>query len=292
MEGERLKVSATDLNDFFVCPVKFLCKKLFRLEPFSLEAKLLDDASRGILYHEILKRLFTRIKQEDGCFKSGHSERYRSWTLEYARDTAQSSPEFRGPLAAPILASQSRAMAQKISLLLEAEEKYFSDCAVGELEELFECHEDGILLKGKLDRVSISASEGPYIIDYKTGGAPSIAESLENAGEGLRDFQIAMYVTLYEKKYGPGVGGACFMRIRDHDLTFVLGGPPGKRGRRREAYEETLAALKEYIASFRHAVEGLCFAPAAVDFTNCFSCEYRTMCRTVFFLNTETGHGA
>ncbi|MDR1177902.1 MAG: PD-(D/E)XK nuclease family protein [Spirochaetaceae bacterium] len=299
MEGTLYKASATDLNDFFFCPVKFLFKKLFRLEPFSLEAKLLDDASRGILYHEILKRLFARIKEEDGLFKNEHSERYRSWTLEYAGDTARSSPEFRGPLAAPILASQSRAMAKKISLLLLAEEKYFSGYTVGELEEFFECEEGGILLKGKLDRVSISGSGEPCIIDYKTGGAPSIAESSKNADGELKDFQIAMYVKLYEKKHGRSAGGACFMRVRDHDLTFVVGGPPKKRGLAREAYGETLDALKGYTDLFRRALEERCFVPAAVRFKNCLSCEYSTACRTVFFLNSqkplsgaERDHGA
>jgi RecB family exonuclease len=299
MEGPLFKASATDLNDFFFCPVKFLFKKLFRLEPFSLEAKLLDDASRGILYHEILKKLFTRIKEEDGVFKTEHSERYRSWTLEYAGDTARSSPEFRGPLAAPILASQSRAMAKKISLLLLAEEKYFSGYTVGELEEFFQYEEEGILLKGKLDRVSISDNGEPYIIDYKTGGAPSIAESSKNADGELKDFQIAMYVKLYEKKHGGNAGGACFMRVRDHDLTFVVGGPPKKRGLAREAYGETLEALKEYTGLFRRALEERCFAPDAVNFKNCLSCEYSTVCRTVFFLNSqkprsgaERDHGA
>jgi RecB family exonuclease len=298
-EDGLLKVSATDLNDFFFCPVKFFFKKLCFLEPFSLEAKLLDDVSRGILYHEILKRLFTRIKDEDVFFRSEHSESYRSWALEYARAAAKSSPEFRGPLAAPILASQSRAMAKKISLLLQAEEKYFSGYAVGELEELFECREDGILLKGKLDRVSSSGSDEPYIIDYKTGGAPSIAESSECDDEGLRDFQIAVYVKLYEKKRGQNAAGACFMRIRDHDLTFVLGGPPRKKGHTREAYQKTLDALKGYTDSFRRALEGFCFVPSAVNLKNCLSCEYSAACRTVFSLNskrpprrTEADHGA
>ncbi|MDR0389908.1 MAG: PD-(D/E)XK nuclease family protein [Spirochaetaceae bacterium] len=298
MEGALFKVSATDLNNFFFCPVHFLFRKLFSLEPFSLEAKLLDDASRGILYHEILRRLFARIKKEDGVFKSEHIESYCLWALEYAREAAQSSPEFRGPLAAPILASQSRAMAKKVSLLLQAEEKYFSGFAVGELEELFEFQEDGILLKGKLDRVSISVTGEPYIVDYKTGGAPSIAESSFSAGEGLRDFQMAMYVKLYEKQRGQSVGGACFMRIRDHDATFVLGGPPGKRGGKREAYQETLDVLEEYTDTFRRALKELFFAPLALDFGTCLSCDYSAVCRTVFFLNsqknlsrTEAGHG-
>jgi hypothetical protein len=176
-DGDELKVSATDLNKFYACKTKFALEKFFRLEPFSLEAILLDDTSRGILYHEILRRLFSRIRDEDGAFLPDRLDLYRQWALEFAGETAKSRPEFRGPLAAPILASQAGAMAKAVAKLLAAEVLRFPFYKIKILEEFFECKTNSAALRGKLDRVSVAPEGGAFIIDYKTGQSPSIKAS-------------------------------------------------------------------------------------------------------------------
>jgi RecB family exonuclease len=288
-EGDSIKVSATDLNNFFPCPVYFLLKKLFGLEPFSLEAKLLDDASRGSLYHEILRRLFSRIREEDGVFNPDNHDRYCSWIPSYAEEAARGNPDFRGPLAAPILASQAGAMAKKIMDLLLTEERYFPRYTVGGLEEALEYEEDGVLLKGRLDRVSFAPDGKIFIIDYKSsksGKTPLTKKaSTESGGQALRNFQIPVYIKLYEKTKGVSVEGACFMIIASQEISAVTGKPGNSRGHSREEYQETLDALERYIRKFRDSIGAMNFVPPSLDLGDCMDCEYRTVCRTSFFLN-------
>jgi RecB family exonuclease len=297
-EGGAVKVSATDLNDFFPCPVYFFLKKLLDLEPFSLEAKLLDDASRGSLYHEILYRLFVRIRDEDGSFNPARRGSYCLWVQQYAEEAAKGSPDFRGPLAAPILASQSGALAKKIMTLLLTEEKYFPLYSVGGLEETLEYAEDGMILKGRLDRVSLDPEGKIFIIDYKSSKSGKIPltkkASTESPGQGLRNFQIPMYIRLYEKTKAAPVEGACFMIIASHEVISVTGKPGNTRGHSREEYQETLDALERYTRIFRDRLKAMNFVPSALDLKDCMDCEYRTVCRTSFFLNAapaERGRG-
>lgn len=287
-----LKVSATDLNNFFYCPIYWLYEKILAVEGFSPEAKLLDDASLGLLYHEILKNLFARIREEDRVFTAAHLEKYREWIRRYTDEAALGYPAFQGPLAVPLLVSQSAAIAKRLGRLLEIEAKYFSGYAVAELECSLEMLTGYAFLNGRLDRVSLSPDGEPIIIDYKTGDPPSKKESTHAEDAPLRDFQMPMYTSLYEEKTGRAVGGAFFMSINQREVTAVIGSPGGKRGHTREAYQETLDAFYRYTEKFSASVNALNFSPERTEFQKCLDCDYKAVCRTTFSLNPrEKKHG-
>jgi hypothetical protein len=285
--GGALKVSATDLNGFFRCPLSWLWGKVFRLEGEDLEARLLDDASLGLLYHEILRELFARIRGEDRFFKPGRLGLYRRWAEECTEKAAGNYPAFQGPLAVPLLVSMARTIAKKVRGILDLEARYFPDFAVAELESSLEARRGDLLFKGRLDRVSVSPEDEPFIMDYKTGGSPTKAESTAAGDRELRDFQIPLYVKLYEESRGIKTGGAFFISINRQDITAVLGSPGGKRGHRREDYQPSLDALEGYIEQFAAAVRALDFAPGEIPFESCGACEYRGVCRTAYSLNAE-----
>jgi hypothetical protein len=280
-----LKVSATDLNQFFYCPCYWLYRKIFGLEEYAPEAKLLDDISLGLLYHEILKNLFARIKAEDRCFLPEHLDRYRQWASDCAMEAARRYPAFQGPLAVPLLVSQSRAMARKIFGLLKAEAKYFPGYAVADLECSLALHRGDILLNGRLDRVSFSPEGDPVILDYKTNAVPSRKDSTETADAALTDFQMPMYVRLYEEAAKQQIAGAFFLSINQHDISAIIGSPGGKKGHSREDYQETLDALETYIDDFAGAVKSADFSPGEIVFDRCAGCDYKNICRTTFSLN-------
>ncbi|MDR1948932.1 MAG: PD-(D/E)XK nuclease family protein, partial [Spirochaetaceae bacterium] len=287
--GGRIKVSATDLTTFFTCPGFWLYRKIFGLEEFSLEARLLDDTSLGNLYHEILRSLFTRIRETDRVFNPGRLAEYRSWLRSYTDEAARKYPAFQGPLAVPLLTSQSWAIAKKLWEVLKTEAKYFPGYAVAELETVIESVQGGILLKGKLDRVSLSPEGEPCIIDYKTGATPTAKASTETADSPLADFQIPMYIKLYEEKSAAAVGGAFFMSINKHDITAVVGSPGGKRGLPRDDYQPAIEALELRIDEFVGAVRAMDFSAREIRLTDCLGCDYRTICRTTYALNAGEG---
>ncbi|MDR2184485.1 MAG: PD-(D/E)XK nuclease family protein, partial [Treponema sp.] len=285
----RLKVSATDLTEFFACPAFWLYRKIFGLEVFSLEARLLDDASLGNLYHEILRNLFARIRDTDRVFDPGRLEEYYSWLRICAGEAARRYPAFQGPLAVPLLVSQSAAITKKLREVLKIEAAYFPGYAVAELEAVIESAQGGILFKGKLDRVSLSPEGEPCIIDYKTGAAPSAKASTEREDSPLENFQIPMYIKLYEDKHAAAVGGAFFVSINKHDITAVVGSPRGKRGIDRDAYQPTIEALEAYIGRFVEAVTDTDFSSPEIRYNNCLACDFRTICRTTYGLNAGEG---
>ncbi|MDR3139248.1 MAG: PD-(D/E)XK nuclease family protein [Treponema sp.] len=290
--GEKesnLKVSATDLNDFFTCSLFWLYKKIFVIREFSLEAQLLDDASRGLLYHRILQKLFTRIREEEGFFNPEHLAVYRDWTRSSTRETLQRERAFKGPLAAPLVGAQAKNIEGRIFGLLNAEAKYFSGYAVLDLEAFLEVFREGLLLKGVIDRVSCSPDGEPVIIDYKTGKTPAKGDSVLSEASALADFQIPLYVKLYEESRGgeTPVGGAVFMSILNREITPVVGDFPGKRGPlSREDYQPTLDALEGYIAAFRGALETQDFSLNRMPLKKtCAACDYKNICRTTFAIS-------
>ncbi|GHV69027.1 hypothetical protein AGMMS49928_10070 [Spirochaetia bacterium] len=285
-----LKVSATDMNNFFCCPVYWLWEKVFKLEDQVLEARLLDDASLGLLYHEILKNVFTRIRGEDALFYPEHLENYYQWAAEYTKKAAENYPAFQGPLAVPLLVSMSRTITKKICGVLDIEADYFPHSAVSELEYPLEFQKGDLLFKGILDRVSVSPDDVPFIVDYKTGKPPTKIESTEAENSPLVNFQIPMYVKLYEEKAGIKIDGAYFISINQADLAAIVGKPGKKRGHSREDYQPTIDALDSYIGTFASSIDRLDFSPKEIPFKNCVSCDYRSLCRTVYALNPEAIH--
>jgi hypothetical protein len=297
--AERLRISATDLNDFFRCPILWYYRKVFGLKPYSLEAELLDDRSLGNLYHEILKNLFGLIKDRDGDFKPEHLNEYKAWAMECTLDAARNYPAFEGPLASPLIGAQAEGISKKISRLLEMEKEYFPNYHVGELEEEFafpmEPKAGAVLLNGKIDRVSVSPEGEPVIVDYKTGKTPTKQQSTRSAGRELEDFQISLYLRLYEMAHrNIPVAGAFFVSIHKSELTAIIGRQGGKRGLTREEFEETAASLEGYMEEFAGALGSPDLSRVEKLFKKCSGCGCKKICRATYALNARspvTAHG-
>ncbi|MDR2246510.1 MAG: PD-(D/E)XK nuclease family protein [Treponema sp.] len=287
-EQSLIRASATtDLNVFFFCPAKWLCQKIFETGDLVLEAQLMDDASLGLLYHGILRDLFARIREEDRVFRKGRLADYNAWIEEITFSAAGNYPAFQGPLAVPLVISQAAAIARRLKALLKTESLYFDGYAAADLETPLHLVQDGVLLNGILDRVSVSPEDKPLIVDYKTGTPPTKAESSGTDDSPLRDFQMPMYVKLYEAKTGVPVETACFLSINNHDVTAIIGSPGKKRGHAREAYQETLEVFDGCTRRFAEALNTLDFAPPETDWKACSECDYRRLCRTTFTLNAK-----
>jgi hypothetical protein len=298
----RLRISATDLTEFFRCPILWYFRKIFGLKPYSLEAELLDDKSLGNLYHEILKNLFGLIKDRHRDFKPENLDEYKDWALECTLDAARNYPAFEGPLASPLISAQAKAISKKLSRLLETEKKYFPNYSVGDLEQEFafpvEIHPTqstrpkqplAVLLNGKIDRVSVSPEGEPVIIDYKTGQAPTKQQSSKSTDKELEDFQIPLYVLLYEKtRKDIPVAGAFFVGINKNELTAIIGRPGSKRGLTREEFEETVVSLDEYMEVFAWALSSPDFSWVEKQFKKCSECGCKKICRATYSLNARS----
>jgi hypothetical protein len=284
-----IKASATtDLNIFFLCPAKWLYQKIFEVERLDLDARLMDDSSLGLLYHGILKDLFARIRDDDTAFRRERLADYNAWVEEITFAAAGNYPPFQGPLAVPLVVSQAAAISRRIMTLLKIESQYFDGYVPANLEFSLRLEQDGVLLNGILDRVSVSPEDKPVIVDYKTSKTPSKAQSTGTDDTPLRDFQMPMYIKLYEAATGIPVETACFLSINNHDITTIIGSFGKKRGHTREAYQETLDVFDGCTRRFAEAIDTLDFVPPEIDWRTCSECAYRCICRTTFTLNDKT----
>ncbi|MCL2380470.1 MAG: PD-(D/E)XK nuclease family protein [Treponema sp.] len=284
-----LAVTATkDLNVYYRCTLFWLYSRIFRAGEFSLEAALLDDTSLGLLYHVILQELFARIKDEDGAFHSRRLDAYKAWALEITRAAIKKHPAFKGPLAVPLVSPQAAGMAKKIAGLLELEAEFFDGYAVAELELSVSLTTAGLVLRGVIDRVSVSPDGEPVIIDYKTAYLPS-QTAVEDVGKlALREFQMPLYTRLYEESAAVTVRGAFFYNIAGRKIRAAMGERAGGRAAvpSREEYGPFLDAAGTQIAAFAEKVTALDFVPRERLTAECFACVYKTVCRSAYVLNS------
>ena len=292
-DAECLTVTPTrDLNVYYHCPVSWLYARIFGLEEYSLEAELLDDISLGLLYHKILEQLFAKIKNEDNVFNSSRLDIYKNWTLEITKAAIKNEPAFKGPLAAPLVLPQAAGITRKIARLLELEAKSFDGYKIAELEYAVSLKTEELFIKGVIDRVSMSPSGEPVIIDYKTTYLPEQTAVEDLASIYLSEFQMPLYIKLYEEQTSAGteadtskVQGAFFYNINGRRIKTVMGEITGSRSKapNREEYDRILEAAQEQIKHFAQNVKTLNFVPHEIRIKDCLGCVYKTVCRSVYF---------
>jgi ATP-dependent helicase/DNAse subunit B len=277
---------------YYGCPLFWLYARIFGAGEFSLEAALLDDTSLGLLYHKILEELFTRIKDEDKTFNSRRLNSYKRWPLEITMDAIKEHPAFKGPLAVPLVSPQAAGMAKKIAGLLDLEAKFFDGYAVAELELPVIFRTGEIIIKGVIDRVSVSPDGDPVIVDYKTSYLPDQTDIDDLEEIPLSEFQMPLYIKLYEESSGAKakVQGAFFYSINGQKIKTVMGDKTGGRtaALSREEYEPFLKAAEKQIDEFAQKVKALDFTPRELRIGECLGCVYKTACRSSYFLNRES----
>jgi len=279
-----------DLNVYYNCSLFWLYDRVFAAEEFSLEAALLDDTSLGILYHKILEQIFAKIKNEDRVFSSGRLDVYKNWALEITREAIKEHPAFKGPLAVPLVFPQAVGMSKKIERLLELEANNFSGYEVSELELHVELKAGDLIIKGVIDRVSVSPDGEPVIVDYKTNYLPEQTAAEDLPEIPLSEFQMPLYIKLYEelaavKEEAPRkVQGAFFYSVNGRRIKAVVGETAGGRSKApsREDYEPFLEAAEKQIEEFGRKVKVLDFTPREIRIGDCLGCAYKTVCRTVY----------
>ena len=278
-----LTVTATgDLNEYFNCTLKWLYKRILGIGEFSLEASLLDDISLGILYHRILEKLFDKIKNEDVSFNSVRLDIYKSWAMGITKAAIKEEPAFKGPLAVPLVSPQAAGMSKKIAALLDIEAKLFDKYKVVELELPVEFKTGELLIRGIIDRVSVSPEGEPVIVDYKTNFLPDQTGINDLQEVPLSEFQMPLYIKLYEEKSGGLAHSAFFYSINSRKIKVVVGENTSGRSKTlsREEYTPFLEALEQQIEEFAQKVKALDFVPREIHFRDCLACMYKTICRS------------
>jgi len=298
-KSRRDGLSASLLNTYLLCPLKFYYHYLLGLRPTTSVPEDVDSADLGMIVHQALEDYFalylkkTYVKAKDNDPKrliSIFQEHFRGSTMY--RCLAPEKRFFLEHTAAYRLKGYLSQMPEA-TFIDALEEEYCLTLPVGLGEFSF---------YGKVDR--IDKREGHQIIlDYKTGRVGGFAkghfekrllpfplpekldrEGLKAVTGVIKDLQLPLYVLLVASGKGEDLGRTLSAYVDlgkgGEELYFV---PPDRLNGLRDAYiswfSGTFPALLAYL--IKHMIEAPLFYPATEE-EICRFCEYETICRFSF----------
>jgi ATP-dependent helicase/nuclease subunit B len=160
-DQRNVELNITDFDRLMADPFAFYAQKILRLrklEPVNAEPSY---AWRGSVVHIILERW----AKEDAC----DPEKLRQRALDLLCDPAV-HPLLRA-LWQPRIAEGLQWVAEMTQQLESEQERKLCVAEASGKTEI-----DGIIIKGRVDRIDTLANGGLAIVDYKTGGAPSVKQ--------------------------------------------------------------------------------------------------------------------
>jgi len=295
MNGADVRVSQSDLKTFAVCNAKWFLSRILALEAETSDAELLDERNLGLLYHDVLKRMYEFIRETDGAFNAAHLDSYRARARILASTATADHAEFRGPIAAPLIEALARRVTDGICGILERDAEILDGFIPEFLEDDISFSRDGIVYYGMIDRISRRPSDNlAVLIDYKSGKVPSPSVYATDENTPISDYQIPMYVFLAEESpespyHGSKIEFAWFAGIQEGDYRPILNDNSmishgKKRGMiPREEFNPAMASFRDEARYFAESVQNMDFKrPEKLAWAECQICDFRKICRFTY----------
>lgn len=218
--GERRVWSASGLESWTACPVRWLVERMLRLSPLAAEP---ESLSRGALAHAVLRETFERLRARTG------SARLEPASLPAAkRAMAQALDEHAEHHLRTLSPERKPAAKRRLKADLERYLERTADAAQGhdalepthlELEfgsggELpaLELGDD-VSVRGRIDRIDLSAEGEALVYDYKGRSAiPGARWARDGA------LQLALYMDAAEQLLGCRVAGGFYQPLAGRDI--------------------------------------------------------------------------
>ena len=269
-QRRRPALSPSRAGDYKTCPLLYRYRAIDRLpEPPS------PEAARGSLVHAVLEELFalpaeqrterTALDAVEPMWKR-LSEEYPGWPglpePDQEVDPPDDSPAVEpGPTAGAILGDWLESARDRLRTYFALEDPTRFSAEATELLLEIEVG-DGVLLRGYLDRLDVSAGGAIRIVDYKTGRAPG--ELFEQSAL----FQMKFYALMVLRSRGLLPRQLKLLYLGDGSyLTYA----PAED--ELAAFERTLGALWQAILRSRRTGE---FIPRPGR--SCQWCAYKPFC--------------
>lgn len=290
-----VKVSQTDLKDFYICPSFWLLKKILKITSEEYDASIFNVRNIGILCHEVLKSLYSKIQKEDVYFNACNIEKYKTTAEDEFNNIINVKSLFKGALAKPFIQSLKQRVLDVVNYVLQTDALLLNGYTPKWVEEKieFEDAENNIYYNGQIDRVSFPAGgDTCVIIDYKTNNMPAynVYGNKKSCEAILSDFQIPMYVFLTEKKLKTErVEHAWFLSFVQQKINMIIndknvisaGFSPSTKTR--EEFQPAIDALILYAKYFAECVRKENFTKSKdITFKDCSVCIFKNICRETY----------
>ncbi len=206
---ESLRISATTLDTYNACQLRFYYRSILRLDEKEEAKDEMDALIVGKVIHEILSEYFepfigVPLKKDmltierlqhvtDLCFHQQFGEMLTGTAALFKQKAFEHLKEFLEGYQIP---------------LVEKEE-----VVILSLEKLFHVEKDGVNFIGRIDRVEMRGKKF-YILDYKTGADDTyirirldslVSDDRSTWREAIRSFQLPMYMLMYNEMTQKGI---------------------------------------------------------------------------------------
>jgi len=322
-QTEKYSVSATSLESYFQCSLKWLFERVYKIDNLQIETGLMPENISGLVYHAILKEFFIEIKKSgkplaEPVYENGNpvlSEKYKKLLDECINGVFNCFPSLipEGPqqmsvLTARMISAGKNDYQSNLRNCLSHFLSFFSGCRITESECYLEYEKDSYILRGGVDCIlkesDVSEKENSgnkyIIVDFKLKKTPSRIDCAVEDGNPLADFQLPMYITLTEAKENYKVYTALFYSILNCESEVIFGSIynenedieiPKKTDDRiikdSEQYNMLFDEFNRKTKQFADEISSGRFSVYPQKSADCFTCDYHRICRTVYIIGRE-----
>jgi ATP-dependent helicase/DNAse subunit B len=281
----RFRISATALEQFCLCPSRFLWERVLRLSGEEYEPSMIDPIDLGVLLHRAMELFFSWARSGEGEDsgvlsverRDTYRSRLRSIVTGICSDYHRRNPALLEPIAAEI---QGR-VEELVLAFLDVELQIMEEERVEGTEVALRVPvaEFDAVLVGTIDRMSRNPG-GYTLIDYKKRTVPARRDLFSREAVSL---QMPFYVYLMQLD-GRSVTRAAYYSFENKRYHFVFGGPKSNMGGT-EDVRRSVEAVKQRISDMRERVSGGDYRIGRSPSADCSRCGLQEICRSSFAVN-------
>jgi hypothetical protein len=318
----KYSVSASSLEQYFQCSLKWLFYRVLNLENVQIETSLMAENISGMTYHAILDFFLTELKDKKEPLLppdfSGSEpilppvyrkllEKSVTSIFSYFPALQPGGKPEMSALTARLMRAEKNLVSTQLENCLANFLIFFSGCRVKGTEIWYQAECGGnYYLNGKLDcvledsRGELKTKDNYIIVDFKLKWTPDREDCTGEGENGLSNFQLPMYVRLAEEKEKIKVGSALFYSILDSKPEVVFGAVmdaqtkeliPKKEDDRvlrgSEKFKSIIEEFNRKTKQFADEIQTGNFTVFESDYNKCNGCDYHRICRTVYKIGRE-----
>ena len=279
-----IRLSATELDRFFACPMKWASASLLHLEKGAYDITVMDHAAIGIRLHRILERFCREVQQRSGTWDAGREAEYRAILGTIA---AEVFGEYGRSVEAPTPSTMyyiTTRYTRELMAIIEAESRAFDGFGSLGFELSVTTEADGYTVYGRIDRMLVrqetDGRETIALVDYKkrySGSKKSYAQHPER----MPSRQLPLYAWLLSTE---GISGTP-KEVSIGAFYDIAGGKyiPIWDQRESDLRDTLIETVKRHMALMAKDLrEGRLGATPSKD--SCAFCDYRQICRRRYAL--------